>query len=196
LSAVALIGAMGIAHDIARAALETAGCTVVEQTSPELSDDVVIVVVEPSSSDWRELAACANPVVVVLDRPSPTKTLDAFIDGASAVVTADDEPAALVRAVALAEAGELQMPRRLTRAALDRAVERASSGAGPVLTAREIEILDSIERGESLKQTARRLGIKNKTVQNLQTRLFRKLGATNRSHCVTRAHELGLVPSE
>jgi DNA-binding CsgD family transcriptional regulator len=61
------------------------------------------------------------------------------------------------------------------------------------LTPREAAILASVERGESVKQTARALGIAMKTVENLQSRMFRKLGARNRAHAVTIAHRLGLL---
>jgi DNA-binding CsgD family transcriptional regulator len=61
------------------------------------------------------------------------------------------------------------------------------------LTPREAAILASVERGESVKQTARTLGIAMKTVENLQSRMFRKLGARNRAHAVTIAHRLGLL---
>ena len=63
------------------------------------------------------------------------------------------------------------------------------------LTPRELSILESVERGESVKQTARSLGIAMKTVENLQSRMFRKLGARNRAHAVTIAHRLGLLDS-
>jgi len=44
----------------------------------------------------------------------------------------------------------------------------------PELTARESDILRSLARGHSIRQTARSLGIAAKTVENVQTRLFRK----------------------
>jgi DNA-binding CsgD family transcriptional regulator len=61
------------------------------------------------------------------------------------------------------------------------------------LTPREVDILESIERGESVKQTARSLGIAIKTVENLQSRLFRKLGARNRAQAIAKAHDLNLL---
>ena len=48
--------------------------------------------------------------------------------------------------------------------------------------------------GRRREQTARQLAISEKTVQNIQSRLFRKLGARNRAQAVARAHELGLLP--
>jgi len=62
-----------------------------------------------------------------------------------------------------------------------------------VLTTREGEILSSIARGDTVRQTARTLGIAEKTVENTQARLFRKLGARNRAGALANAHELGLV---
>jgi DNA-binding NarL/FixJ family response regulator len=63
----------------------------------------------------------------------------------------------------------------------------------PELTARESDILHSIARGHSVRQTARWLGIAAKTVENTQARLFRKLGARNRAGALAIAHGIGLV---
>jgi DNA-binding NarL/FixJ family response regulator len=61
------------------------------------------------------------------------------------------------------------------------------------LTRRELDILLSIDRGETVKQTARSLGISPKTVENLQSKLFTKLDARNRAQAVSHAHNLGLL---
>jgi two-component system nitrate/nitrite response regulator NarL len=70
---------------------------------------------------------------------------------------------------------------------------RRESGPMDALTRRELDILLSIDRGETVKQTARSLGISAKTVENLQSRLFRKLSVRNRAQAVSRAHALGLL---
>jgi DNA-binding CsgD family transcriptional regulator len=64
----------------------------------------------------------------------------------------------------------------------------------PELTARESDILRSLSRGHSIRQTARVLGIAPKTVENVQTRLFRKLGVRNRSGALAVADAFGLLP--
>lgn len=46
----------------------------------------------------------------------------------------------------------------------------------PDLTVREHDILRCIAAGKSIRQTGRALGIAPKTVENVQTGLFRKLG--------------------
>jgi LuxR family maltose regulon positive regulatory protein len=72
---------------------------------------------------------------------------------------------------------------------------RADQGLLAPPTPRELDVLLGIARGDSIKQTARALGISPKTVESLQTGLFRKLGVRNRAQAVTRAHALGLVGS-
>ena len=73
---------------------------------------------------------------------------------------------------------------------------RAGHRAGglPELTSRESDILRSLASGHSIRQTARALGIAPKTVENVQTRLFRKLGVRNRSGALTVADAFGLLP--
>jgi len=68
------------------------------------------------------------------------------------------------------------------------------SGELPELTARESDILQSVARGDSIRQTARALGISPKTVENIQTGLFRKLGVRNRTEAFTMVDALGLLP--
>jgi two-component system nitrate/nitrite response regulator NarL len=61
------------------------------------------------------------------------------------------------------------------------------------LTSRESDILSSMAQGHSIRQTARALGIAPKTVENVQTRLFRKLGVRNRSGAPAVADAFGLL---
>lgn len=61
------------------------------------------------------------------------------------------------------------------------------------LTPREIDILRSIARGHSVRQTAAALGIKSKTVEATQGPLFRKLSVHNRAEALAVAYDLGLV---
>jgi two-component system, NarL family, nitrate/nitrite response regulator NarL len=74
--------------------------------------------------------------------------------------------------------------------------DQRESGAAdpPELTARESDILRFGAQGYSIRQTARLLGIAPKTVENIQTRLFRKLGVRNRSGAVAVANTFGLLP--
>ena len=68
-------------------------------------------------------------------------------------------------------------------------------GELPELTARESDILQSVARGDSIRQTARALGISPKT-ENTQTRLFRKLGVRNRAEAFAVVDALGMLPDD
>jgi DNA-binding NarL/FixJ family response regulator len=62
-----------------------------------------------------------------------------------------------------------------------------------LLTPREKDILRSIARGDTVRQTARALTIAEKTVENTQARLFLKLGTHSRAGAVAIAYRLGLL---
>ena len=61
------------------------------------------------------------------------------------------------------------------------------------LSLREIHVLREVAAGMSNKQIARRLGISEKTVRNHMTRIFTKLGASNRTEAVVSAMRAGLI---
>jgi DNA-binding NarL/FixJ family response regulator len=156
---------------------------------------VVAVLVEPSSDDWRCAQMLEARVVVVLDLPaSDERTIQLMLAGADAVLHAGVEVDRLLAAVRVVGIGNPFLGASQARVVVD--CLRAGNVAGdttPTLTRREAEILLSIERGESTRETATGLGISLKTVQNLQSRLFRKLGAKNRPQAIARAYELGVV---
>jgi len=62
----------------------------------------------------------------------------------------------------------------------------------PLLTNREIQVLNEVAEGLSNKQIARRLGISPKTVRNHLVSVYDKLRATNRTHAVMLAIRLGV----
>jgi two-component system nitrate/nitrite response regulator NarL len=129
--------------------------------------------------------------VLVLSEPPPrAELLRALQRGASAVMTAERVATDLVPACTLAAHGHITVEADAARAILDAA--RAPSGL-PELTSREQDILRLIARGLTVRQTARTLGIAAKTVENTQSRLYRKLGARNRSGALVAAHALGLL---
>lgn len=66
----------------------------------------------------------------------------------------------------------------------------------PKLSLREAEILHSIARGQTLRQTARDLRIAVKTVENTQSRLFRKLGVRNRAGALATSYSMGLLRAD
>ena len=70
---------------------------------------------------------------------------------------------------------------------------RAASGAQSNLTEREIEILEYVALGLTVKQVASRLGLSPRTVETHLAKLYRKLGVRNRVQALSRAASLGLI---
>jgi DNA-binding NarL/FixJ family response regulator len=70
---------------------------------------------------------------------------------------------------------------------------RAASGARANLTARELEILEHVGLGLTVKQVATRLGLSPRTVETHLAKLYRKLGVRNRVQALSRASALGLI---
>jgi DNA-binding NarL/FixJ family response regulator len=161
----------------------------------EGTDTAVAVLVDPSDEDWeaaRELGA--RIVLVVPVAVDQALALQSVLRGADALLTAEQAPARLLETVELVAEGHALVGPALIRTLLDAMRLRlADQGTPPQLTVRERQILASIDRGESVKQTARALGISAKTVENLQHRLFRKLGVRNRAEAVAAAHSRRLL---
>jgi len=120
--------------------------------------------------------------------------------GASALVAADRIDDHFLAVLRMVSQGYLVVDSRPMRpllgAARVRWDEHATGPVGlPELTSRESDILSSMAQGHSIRQAARALGIAPKTVENVQTRLFRKLGVRNRSGALAVADAFGLLPS-
>ena len=198
-----LLGATGTVRDLVAAVLSLQGVAVTLADDGDaaldaaVESDAVLVLVSPGPEDWDTARRAARPVVLVSEvHLEGDQRLSAVLRGADAVVHTDASPVELAEAVAAVRRGETILdPLSARRLAAAARTGQVSAHAELRLTARELSILESVERGESVKQTARTLGIAMKTVENLQSRMFRKLGARNRAHAVTIAHRLGLLDS-
>lgn len=159
---------------------------------------VIVVLVDPEPEDWSVPLDLPSRIVVVHSRPlDQAAMVDAVLRGADALVAADGLADTLMPAFRMVEVGYLLANAEQARKFIGAGYARMSrmSPFTPIeLTRRERQILDSIDRGHSVKQTARVLGISVKTVESLQSRLFRKLGIRNRAEALVVAYGLGLVP--
>ena len=190
-----LVGHPGLAMEVFRQLLESVGVVIVD---PEDPDDLVeakadvVVLVEPAPEHWAVVEGCGIPIVLVAGhRADDDEVVDSVMAGADAVLHGDSDPDTVLAVLAEVSAGGSVMNATQMRAVAGLA-RAAGARPGVVLSRRENEILASIAEGKAVKQTARDLGIAPKTVENLQGRLFRKLGARNRAQAVARAHALGL----
>ena len=71
-------------------------------------------------------------------------------------------------------------------------VGRRADRPFPVLTERELEILDLIAAGRANSEIARHLVLSDKTVRNHVSNIFAKLQVTDRAQAIVRAREAGL----
>jgi len=179
-------------------ALARVACVLAQCQPPQPPEPPVAVLVDPEPADWQAAAELGARIVLVPERElDPAMAVEALLRGADAVVAATHEPRKLVATVELVGAGQVVLDplqaRMLVDAARGQLEGHSRRGEASAPTPREREILASIDRGESVKQTARALGISVKTVENLQRRLFRKLGVRNRAQAVAAAHARGLL---
>lgn len=189
-------GPAGGCRDAVMAALVADGTPFVTAWQPEtLACDhwarwhrgpVVGVLVDPSSADWDWSASWGVPVLVV--RGERGAVADVVARRAGGLLLSSDVPGGLAAALRAVAAGLF-----VVGASGAAALSGRRPAAVPELTPRERDILDSIALGHTIRQTARALGIATKTVENTQARLFRKLGARNRSETLAVAWEVGLL---
>lgn len=192
-----LLGPPGTVRDLVGAVLTLDGFAVEGSgpgSVPGAEPDAVVVAVTPGPEEWDLLRHRTGGIVLVCETAlNDDEVLEAVLRGVDAVVTTDTSPLELGWAVEAVGRGETLLRPTQARRLAAAARSRFGPGVSLRLTSREVAILCSIERGESVKQTARALGIASKTVENLQSRLFRKLRAHNRAHAVTLARGLGLL---
>ena len=121
----------------------------------------------------------------------PVLVVHAIEMGAQGYVWKGDDPRMLVKAVRKVAAGDNFISPRLAEAVT---FSGASIKANPAsqMTARELEILRLLGRGDKIVEVANALEISYKTVANTTLLLKQKLGAKNHSDLIRIAVEMGL----
>jgi DNA-binding NarL/FixJ family response regulator len=168
-----------------------------DEVPGQLSGPVVAVLADPEPDDWKAIGDLGvRAVLVPAEQPEQADVAEAVLRGVDAVVPAQDVGEQLLPAFTAVKEGYLMLSAAQGRSLIDAAFTRLSEKRSlwPVeLTPRERDILLSIDCGHSVRQTARQLGISARTVENHQSRLFRKLGVRNRAEALAVAHGLGLI---
>jgi DNA-binding NarL/FixJ family response regulator len=159
----------------------------------EHEPDVVLMDLEMPDMDGIETtqalrARQPGAAVVVLTSFSDRERILAALDaGAVGYLLKDADPEELARAIRAAARGEAPLHPLAARELLDR---RAPDRR---LTDRESEILALVAQGLPNKLIARRLGISERTVKGHLTRVFERIGVTDRTQAAlwARDHRLG-----
>jgi len=162
---------------------------------------IVAALVDPGQQDWDLVAELSIPAILVHSKAvDPPELAEALASGATALIPADRIEEHFLSVLRMVSQGYLVVGSTPMRPLIGAVRARWEDGAAgrldlPELTARESDILRCLAQGYSIRQTGRVLGIAPKTVENVQTRLFRKLGVRNRSGAFAVADAFGLLPA-
>ena len=130
-------------------------------------------------------------IIIFSMNDDPAFVVRAVEMGAQGYVSKGGDPRLLVKAVRKVAAGDNFIAPQLARAVT---FSGAAIKANPVsqMTARELEILRLLGRGDKISEVADALDISYKTVANTTSLLKHKLGAKNHSDLIRVAVEMGL----
>ena len=130
-------------------------------------------------------------IIMFSMKDDPALVVHAIEMGAQGYVWKGDDPRMLVKAVRKVAAGDNFISPQLAEAVT---FSGASIKANPAsqMTARELEILRLLGRGDKIVEVANALEISYKTVANTTSLLKQKLGAKSHSDLIRIAVEMGL----
>lgn len=163
--------------------------------------DVVLLDLIMPGMDGKETALALRSAVpgarilVLTGAELDEGALDVLAAGVDGYVLKDIEPGELIRAVHRVVRGEAYLHPAVARRVLDRqlAQQTSSSGPGPVLTARELEVLRWMATPATYREIAEELGVSEETVRSHAKHILSKLQQPNRAQAVLAAIRIGLI---
>lgn len=150
----------------------------------------------------RQIASDPAPpdvkVLILTTFDSDEYVFDGLRAGASGFLVKDTEPAELLHAIRVIDAGEALLSPSVTRRLIADYARRPQLSGTDVrqldeLTAREREVMTLVAHGLSNEQIARQLVLSPATAKTHVSRTMIKLGARDRAQLVVIAYQSGLV---
>lgn len=172
----------------------------VEELAPEI---VLLDVAMPNLSgiDAARLIKTSSPrtgIIMLTVHADEGYLFEAIKTGAMGYLLKDATPEELVRAIRVVHGGEgLLAPTMAAKVMREFARTRETKDLAGVLnplTAREVEILQSVAEGLANKEIANRLSISERTVKNHLSNIMEKLHVNSRTQAAVFALRSGLVP--
>jgi DNA-binding NarL/FixJ family response regulator len=150
--------------------------------------DLAMPDVDGVEATRRILAAGGPAQVVVLTSFSDQKRIiDALDAGAAGYVLKHADPDELLDAIRAAHQGGSPLDPKAARVLLDR--QRTGPASSSQLSEREEQVLRLVADGHANKIIARRLGIAERTVKAHLTRVFQRIGVTDRTQAALWARD-------
>jgi DNA-binding NarL/FixJ family response regulator len=172
----------------------------------DMTPDIVLMDIRMPALDGiaatREIARTGPPhparVVILTTYDLDEYVYDALAAGASGFLLKDVPPEELIRGVRLVAAGDALLAPSVTRRLIAEFAQRPrrTSGAGPPatpLTARELEVLGLVARGNTNAEIGRSLYLSENTIKTHVTHILDKLALRDRVQAVIYAYENGIV---
>ena len=181
----------------------------------ELRPDLVLMDVRMPEMDGLQATRAIKReqptigILVVTTHENPEYLFEALRAGAAGYVLKDAPKRRLIDAIRRAVSGESPLNQELATRLIRRLADEARRDAEPapepkkhqepsfeVLTARELEVLGLLARGQSNPEIARNLVISKGTVKVHVQHIIAKLGVSDRTQAAIRAIDLRLVAPE
>ena len=134
-----------------------------------------------------------SQVVVLTMHDDVARTRQALDAGANGYLSKGSSFSEVLSTVEAVADGETGLSPELAVSMLRAAADAPEPEDGPLLSERQVEILQAIADGETTKQVARSLGIAQKTVHNHLNAIYRRLDTQSLTHAVLSAVRLGII---
>jgi DNA-binding NarL/FixJ family response regulator len=172
--------------------------TALIEAAERLRPDVVITDLEmPSTSGLAAVArlkaaGVASKVIVLTMHGEPGIAAKALKAGASGFLLKDSAGEELIAAVEHVLRGRVYLPAAMTRDVLETWSDTGHA-EGETLTARQLDVLRLIVKGQRMKEIGASLGLSTRTVETHKYEMMRVLGVQSTAELVRYAIEHGLA---